>query len=154
MTPEQKRQKCRELYQKLGVDEVLRRLSVEDAPTSDFIDRLWKEYPKAGRSPRSTKHKASMALGRIPRSKRPSLSEAIHAVKAWSATDSWKQGYVPGLHTWIKDRSWLDTPEADKVVGFGFHQKSKPQQHPDLQPESEFQDPQEAAAFLKQIMNQ
>jgi hypothetical protein len=64
---------------------------------------------------RSSKHQCRTEWIRIPKHERPTIQEAIDALKVWNRCEQWKKdgnAYVPGLHRWIKARQWENLPET------------------------------------------
>ena len=94
------------------------------------LDLLWKAAVPMSRM-RSSKLQCRQEWNKIPHADRPSVSEAIEALKAWNRCEEWKKdanAYVPGLHRWIKNRQWEDLPEtkAERDVAARYRTSPKP----------------------------
>ncbi len=78
------------------------------------LDLLWQEAIPISRT-RSSKFQCRQEWNRIPVGERPTVAEALAALKIWKKCDEWKMdsnAYVPALHRWIKNRQWENLPEA------------------------------------------
>lgn len=84
---------------------------VGETPTakaySQEVQDFWDAYPKEGRE-RSTRKKVQDQWNKIKNHVPAAVIDK--AISIWGKTDKWKSGYVPGLHTWIRDRGYEDLP--------------------------------------------
>ena len=86
------------------------RSNIVSDETKSTLLNLWNNSPAKARN-RSSKKKVSEAWKKIKTSDRPCSQQLVEAIKAWSLTEDWQNGYAPGLHLWIKDEKWQDLPE-------------------------------------------
>lgn len=111
------------------------------------LDLLWNEaYPIA--RTRSSKHQCRVAWNRIPLAERPTVAEALAALKIWKRCDEWKldnNSYVPGLDKWIKNRQWENLPEITVVNPSARYSNPK---KPEPLTEQSDEDKEAVAAFL------
>lgn len=78
------------------------------------LDLLWNAALPNSRT-RSSKLQCRTEWNRIPAAERPSVAEALAALKIWNRTPQWKNEgglYAPGLHKFIKNRLWESLPAA------------------------------------------
>jgi hypothetical protein len=104
---------------------------ITGAPTPlTGLDHLWKAALPKSRE-RSAKQLCRVEWNRIPSGERPTIPEAITALKAWNRCEQWRKDshdYVPGLHRWIKARMWEDLPEdGTPDPGARYRPPQKPQ---------------------------
>lgn len=81
------------------------------------LDMLWQEALPISRT-RSSKFQCRTEWNRIPIAERPTVAEALAALKKWKKCDEWKidgNAYAPALHRWIKNRQWENLPEVVRV---------------------------------------
>lgn len=81
------------------------------------LDQLWREAFPIQRT-RSSKFQCRTEWNRIPIAERPTVADALAALKTWKKCDEWKidgNSYAPALHRWIKNRQWENLPEATVV---------------------------------------
>lgn len=130
MTPQQENEQLRLLLESLRrraslmqteIDKVLKSLS---GPTltqqernllkrrQEYASKFWKSYPEEGQI-RSSEEKVFNALKAMNNPK-PTISQLLEAVEQWKKSKHWKEGFVAGAHTWIKDRKWEITPKQEK----------------------------------------
>lgn len=85
-------------------------------PTAAFLAALWDAAPKTARE-RSSRKQIADAWRAIPAVHRPTFQRAIAALHEWRRSDSWRTdngAYIEGLHRWIKNRRWEDTPATTR----------------------------------------
>ena len=91
------------------------------------MDLLWDAALPMSRQ-RSSKHRCRKAWEALPKAARPTIAEAIIALKAWNKSDQWFASdnlFAPGLHRFISDRMWETLPENKRAP---IHRNmSKPQ---------------------------
>lgn len=89
----------------------------DEGASDEFINQLWKLYPEKGRR-RSSKKQMQDAWRKIKKSDRPASEEILNSLEAWKKTDDWKKEngqFVPGVHLWIQNRQWENTPEESSA---------------------------------------
>jgi len=82
------------------------------------LDLLWQAALPNSRT-RSSKLQCRTEWNRIPVSERPSVADALAALKIWNRTSQWKEEggkFAPGLHRFIKNRLWESLPELPKPM--------------------------------------
>ncbi len=125
------------------------RVSGAPAPVTG-LDLLWKEaFPIA--KTRSSKFACRTEWNRIPLSERPTIAEALSALKIWKRCDEWKADgntFVPGLHKWIKNRQWENLPEVTVVDPSARYRSAPKKPEPPSDPSEEVTDPAEIAKIL------
>lgn len=80
------------------------------------LDILWDAALPMSRM-RSSKHRCRKAWESLPKTARPTISQAVAALKAWNKSPQWYVSdnlYAPGLHRFITDRMWESLPENPK----------------------------------------
>lgn len=111
---------------------------ITGAPTPlTGLDHLWKAALPKSRE-RSSKQLCRVEWNRIPSGERPTIPEAITALKAWNRCEQWRKDshdYVPGLHRWIKARMWeeispktapqIPAPAIDPQKNLNQHQQAR-----------------------------
>lgn len=88
---------------------------------------IWEASPRQSRQ-RSSKKRVAEAWQKVPRSARPTLGEALVAMKAWKRCDEWLRDggqYIPALHRLVAAHFWDSPPEPEKIVGMGFAARKK-----------------------------
>ena len=78
------------------------------------LDLLWNAALPNSRT-RSSKLQCRTEWNRIPAAERPSVADALAALKIWNRTPQWKDEsgkFAPGLHKFIKNRLWESLPAA------------------------------------------
>ena len=82
------------------------------------LDLLWNAALPNSRT-RSSKLQCRTEWNRIPVSERPSVADALAALKIWNRTSQWKEEggkFAPGLHRFIKNRLWESLPDLPKPM--------------------------------------
>ena len=72
---------------------------------------IWKNSLKVSRE-RSSRVKTEKAWKAIKANERPDILDVLNALEAWKASEKWQGGFAEGIHIWIKDKQWLNIPEA------------------------------------------
>ena len=120
----------------------------EEAPICG-LDLLWEAALPMSRQ-RSSKQLCRKAWSAIPSSSRPTVHEAIEALKQWNRCDQWRASdniYAPGLHRYISARMWECPPEKTKSAPLHRNMSSRqPPTEPNRQPG--VTDPDEIARLL------
>jgi len=96
------------------------------------LDLLWDAALQNSRT-RSSKLQCRTEWNRIPVSERPTVADALAALKIWNRTSQWKaEGglYAPGLHKFIKNRLWESLPEVPKPMARYSNPAPKPPPKP------------------------
>lgn len=117
-----------------------------------ILAAMWQAAPPQARQ-RSSKADVAEQWCKIPRNQRPDMETVVKAVAAWKQCDEWLRDggqFIKGLHRLVKARFWESAPERNSRVGQGFATPKRQEYTP--QPGG--MDPQEAADFLKQLMEQ
>ena len=89
-----------------------------------FLLALWKSAPLWART-RSSKKQVADEWKKATR--KPDHAEVLNSIEAWKQCAEWTRDggqAIPGLHRWIKNRQWENTPG-------GFKPKSPPWIGPD-----------------------
>lgn len=121
-------------------------LAGQPAPESG-LEMLWKAALPIART-RSSKHACRVEWNRVPRHERPTVSDALDALKTWNRCEEWRKegnAYVPGLHRWIKNRQWENIPEVSRPDPGARYRVSPPKPAPT---EDAIVDPAEIARLL------
>jgi multidrug resistance efflux pump len=116
------------------------------------LDLLWKAAVPMARM-RSSKLQCRQEWNKIPPIDRPSVPQAIEALKAWNKCEEWRKdanAYVPGLHRWIKNRQWEDLPEIAAERDAAARYRTTPKPIPQTAPE-EAATPEEIAQIFAQL---
>jgi hypothetical protein len=111
------------------------------------LDLLWKAALPISRL-RSSKMQCRTEWNRIPAGERPSVEEAVAALKLWNRCTEWKKDsnqFAKGLHLYIKNRLWEDPPEDSRPSA---RYMNIPKPLPKHDPSDEITDPAEIAKFL------
>ena len=113
------------------------------------LDLLWDAALPVSRQ-RSSKHLCRKAWARIPSAERPTIREAVEALKAWNRCDQWFLNdniYAKGVDKYISQRLWECIPE--KAKGAPMHRNMSNPQPPTRQAAGEgITDPAEIARLL------
>lgn len=91
------------------------------------LDLLWNAaLPNA--QLRSSKLQCRTEWNRIPPGERPTVADALAALKIWNRTPQWKEEggkFCPGLHKFIKNRQWESLPAVSDPMS-RYRQPAKP----------------------------
>jgi hypothetical protein len=112
------------------------------------LDLLWNAALPNSRT-RSSKLQCRTEWNRIPLNERPSVQDALAALKIWNRTSQWKEDggkFAPGLHRFIKNRQWESLPDLPKPMARYTKPTAKPTTAPD--PQEIVTDPAEIAKIL------
>ena len=113
------------------------------------LDLLWDAaLPKC--KERSSKQACRKAWAAIPSASRPTIAEAVAALKAWNRCDGWYANdniYAPGLHKFISNRLWESLPAKPKPAPL-HRNMSSVQPLPLTRPHEGVTDPAEIARLL------
>jgi hypothetical protein len=119
-------------------------------PPVSGLEMLWNEALPTARS-RSSKIQCRTAWERIPKDERPTITQALAALKTWNRSEEWRKdgnAYVPGLDKWIARRQWENLPEVLRVdPSARYRPTPKPAPEPS-DPDDEITDPEEIKRFL------
>lgn len=106
-------------------------------PPVTGLDLLWQAALPMART-RSSKVRCRTEWNRIPPEERPTVREALDALRAWNRCKEWRKDcneFVPGLHRWIKDRQWENVPEEVKPEAPSRYRAPTPKPLPTPKPE-------------------
>ena len=81
---------------------------------SETLQLIWENTPKLGRQ-RSSKAELEKEWRKIPRADRPGQGRLVESLDQWNKSQSWGEGYIPGIHRWVKQRQWEQDPEPAKT---------------------------------------
>jgi len=103
----------------------------ENSHIQPLAEIIWKTVPPKSRE-RSSKAKLEKALLAINKEELPSVETLEKAVKAWNASQKWKDGYAEGCHIWVNDKQWDNLPEsANTNQPRSTSEQSTPRKWPD-----------------------
>jgi len=84
-----------------------------NAMDGEVLDLIWKMATAKGRE-RSSKANLRKAWQKIPQDKKPNKEEIEKALRAWNASQKWKDGFSEGIHLWVQNEQWDNLPLPDK----------------------------------------
>lgn len=119
------------------------------APPITGLDLLWAAALPMARN-RSSKIKCRQAWNRIPKEERPTVQQAIDALKIWNKSEEWKKDgnqFVPALDRWIKNRKFEELPEGS-TRDVAARYRTTPKPLPLSVPGEDVTDPAEIAKLL------
>ena len=80
---------------------------------SEILKAIWEIYPAIGKR-RSSKKQVAAEWKKIRSVDKPTVEKVTTSLKGWIACDEWQRDNnqaVQGVHLWIKNERWENTPE-------------------------------------------
>ena len=80
---------------------------------SEILKAIWEIYPAIGKR-RSSKKQVAAEWKKIRSVDKPTVEKITSSLRGWIACDEWQRDNnqaVQGVHLWIKNERWEDTPE-------------------------------------------